>query len=192
MKTRPGLIVLSIALAGVMGGFIAGCNQPRAEADETLPSSTARTKVDDGMITTTVKLALLADPGVNNLDFKVETRKGKVKLSGYIDNQMQIDRLIAVTRGVPGVKGIKITVNSKDTVRMAGNKTNDKTVASKAKAVRLADASARNFDPAVVMRIDEGQPQGLVDDQSQIDDSVEIARGIDDMHSVSNEMSIME
>lgn len=192
MKTCPGLIVLSIALAGVMAFLIAGCNQPREAADETLPNSTARAKIDDSVVTTTVKLALLADPGVNGLDFKVETRKGKVKLSAYIDSQMQIDRLIAVTRGVPGVKGIKITVTPKATVRMAGNKTNAKTVASRVKAVRLADANARNLDTAVALRKDEGPLHGFIDDQIQIDDSIEIARGTDGMHSASNEISIRE
>ncbi|CAG4882356.1 Osmotically inducible protein OsmY [Georgfuchsia toluolica] len=192
MRTRPSLIVMSIALAGVIAFFIAGCNQPREAAEETLPNPTARAKINDSVITTTVKLALLAEPGVNGLDFKVETRKGKVKLSGYIDNQMQIDRLIAVTRGVPGVKGIKITVNPKATVRMAGNKTKAKTVASRVKAVRLAVASAMNLDTAVALRKDEGPPHGFVDDQSQIDDSIEIARGIDGMRSISNEMSNRE
>lgn len=192
MRTRPGWIVLSIALAGVMAFFIVGCNQPREEADEMLSSTTARAKIDDSMITTTVKSALLADPDVSNLGFKVETRKGKVQLSAYIDNEMQIDRLIAVTRGVPGVKGIKITVNPKTTLRLAGNKTNDKTVASKVKAVRLADASARNLDPAVAMRKAADQSHGLVDGQNQIDNVIEIASGIDGMGSASNEISKRE
>jgi hyperosmotically inducible protein len=190
MKTRPGLIVLSIALASVMTIFIAGCNTPWEETDKALPNTTARAKIDDSVITAAVKLALLADPDVSSLGFKVDTRKGKVQLSGYVDNQTQIDRLIAVTHGVSGVKGIKITVNSNDAVRMAGNKINNKTVASRGKAVRLAGASTKNFDTAAVSHKDKMQLSDLVDDRSLINDSVEIARGIDDVRSASNEMSI--
>jgi hyperosmotically inducible protein len=190
MRIRRGLIVLSIALAGVMTILMAGCNQPREEADKTLPNTTAGAKIDDSVITTTVKLALLADPDINSLGFKVETHKGKVQLSGYVDSQTQIDRLIAVTHGVSGVKGIKITVNSNGTVRMAGNKINNKTVTIRVKVARLADASATEYGAVAVTNKDKMLLSDLVDDRNLISDSVEVARGIDGVRSVSNEMSI--
>lgn len=40
------------------------------------------------------------------LTFKVETRKAEVQLSGFVDNQGQIDRAIEVTRGIDGVSGV--------------------------------------------------------------------------------------
>ena len=62
------------------------------------------TDIDDSTITTKVKSALLADADVKSFDIKVETRKGEVQLSGFVDNQAQIDRAIAVAKGVEGVK----------------------------------------------------------------------------------------
>ena len=186
------MIVLGIALAGVMTVVIAGSNKPQEEAENVLQSTMAATKIDDSTITTTVKSALLADPDVSNLNFKVETRKGKVNLSAYVDNQSQIDRMIAVTRRVSGVKGIKITVSQKGTTRMAGKQVDGIKVANKGKTARFADRSLRNFDTAVVLRNDESPLHGFVDDQSQIIDAIEIARGIDGVHSVSNEMSTRE
>ena len=61
-------------------------------------------KLDDGIVTAKVKSALLSDPGVKSVDIAVVTRKGEVQLSGFVDNQAQIDRAIDVTRAVEGVQ----------------------------------------------------------------------------------------
>ena len=42
--------------------------------------------------------ALIGDPDIKSFDFKVETRKGEVQLSGFVDNQIQVDRAMAVAR----------------------------------------------------------------------------------------------
>jgi hyperosmotically inducible periplasmic protein len=63
-------------------------------------------KIDDGVITTKVKAALLADSGVKSSDISVVTRDGMVQLSGFVDNQTQIDRATEVARGVEGVKNV--------------------------------------------------------------------------------------
>ena len=60
----------------------------------------------DGVITARVKAALLADPGIHSLDIRVVTRIDEVQLSGFVDNQTQIDRAIALTQAVPGVKRV--------------------------------------------------------------------------------------
>ncbi|HEY6720138.1 MAG TPA: BON domain-containing protein [Burkholderiales bacterium] len=67
--------------------------------------------MDDSILSTRVKSALLADPAVRSFDFMVETRKGAVLVGGFVDNQTQIDRAIAVTRGVVGVKSVENKVS---------------------------------------------------------------------------------
>ena len=62
--------------------------------------------LDDGVITARVKSALLSDPGVKSFYIAIVTRKGQVQLSGYVDNQTQIDRAIVVAQGVEGVQSI--------------------------------------------------------------------------------------
>ena len=49
---------------------------------------------------------MLSDPGVKSFDIAIVTRKGQVQLSGYVDNQTQIDRAIVIARGVEGVQSI--------------------------------------------------------------------------------------
>ncbi len=54
--------------------------------------TTVGTEIDDTVVTTKVKSALLADAEIKSFDVKVETRKGAVQLSGFVDNQMSLKK----------------------------------------------------------------------------------------------------
>uniref|UniRef100_UPI001B72E94F BON domain-containing protein n=1 Tax=Rhodoferax sp. TaxID=50421 RepID=UPI001B72E94F len=66
-------------------------------------STTVGNKVDDSVITTRVKSALMADASIKSLDISVLTRKTEVQLSGFVNNQGQIDRAVEVARATEGV-----------------------------------------------------------------------------------------
>lgn len=63
--------------------------------------------VDDTAITTKVKAAIFAEPGLKSAEINVETFKGIVQLSGFVHSQADINKAVEVTRGVNGVKSIK-------------------------------------------------------------------------------------
>ncbi len=63
--------------------------------------------VDDSMITAKVKAALLKDPMVSALAVSVETRKGTVLLSGFVDSDGQLRRAAEIAAGVHGVINVK-------------------------------------------------------------------------------------
>jgi hyperosmotically inducible protein len=71
------------------------------------PSPTVGEKVDDAVVTTKVKAALLADPVVKSGDIGVVTREGEVQLSGFVDTQEQIDRATEVAKSAQGVKMVR-------------------------------------------------------------------------------------
>lgn len=73
-----------------------------ANSDGQLPGSV----VDDTVITTKVKTALLADSDVKGLDVNVDTAKGVVTLSGEVNNQTQIDRAGKLATDVAGVTSV--------------------------------------------------------------------------------------
>ena len=60
--------------------------------------------VDDAWISTKVKALLLQDRQVRGLDVKVQTHKGMVLLSGWVDDAGQIAQAEKIARGVEGVK----------------------------------------------------------------------------------------
>jgi len=63
--------------------------------------------VDDSTITTKVKAAILNDPALKVFQINVETFKGVVQLSGFVDSAQHVKRAEEVARGVGGVKSVK-------------------------------------------------------------------------------------
>lgn len=63
--------------------------------------------VDDSVITTKVKAAILDEPGLSSTEINVETFKGVVQLSGFVSSRADINKAVAVARGVGGVKSVK-------------------------------------------------------------------------------------
>lgn len=190
MKTRLGSPGLSTTLAAVLAVLIVGCSKPPESVVAPPPSTTVGTVIDDSVITASIKSALLADPDVKSFDLRVETRKGEVMLSGFVDNQMQIDRAIIVARGVSGVTSIDNKLSLKGAATTVGNKIDDGIVTTRVKAALLADANVKSLDITVVTRKGEVQLSGFVDNQSQIERVLAVARGIEGVSSVSNEMSL--
>lgn len=77
-----------------------------AHADDPVKRSTGE-YVDDKVITTKVKAALLNDTEVKGLQVHVETFNGVVQLSGFVEKPEQISRAAEVAKGVEGVKSVK-------------------------------------------------------------------------------------
>jgi hyperosmotically inducible periplasmic protein len=71
------------------------------------PSTTMGEKIDDTVITTKVKTALMADDTVKGMDISVNTTMGEVQLTGVVDNQMQIDKAVEVAKAVEGVQRVQ-------------------------------------------------------------------------------------
>jgi osmotically-inducible protein OsmY len=62
--------------------------------------------LDDSVITTKVKSALLADKRVSGMDVSVETFKGRVLLSGYVKSPEERQTAERIARSTPGVRGV--------------------------------------------------------------------------------------
>ena len=63
--------------------------------------------VDDSVITTKVKSLLAADDFLKSFQIGVETFKGVVQLSGFVNSQKAVDKAIEITRSVKGVTSVK-------------------------------------------------------------------------------------
>lgn len=63
--------------------------------------------VDDTVITTKVKAAFLGEEGLKVAEINVETFKGVVQLSGFINSRADADRAITLARGISGVVSVK-------------------------------------------------------------------------------------
>ncbi len=63
--------------------------------------------VDDSVITTKIKTQLASDEFLKSFQISVETRKGIVELSGFVDSQKAKDKAGQIARGVEGVKSVQ-------------------------------------------------------------------------------------
>jgi len=84
-----------------------------AACASTSKQSGAGEYVDDSVITTKVKSLLAADDFLKSFEISVETYKGTVQLSGFVDSQQAINKADEITRSVNGVKSIKNNLNVK-------------------------------------------------------------------------------
>jgi osmotically-inducible protein OsmY len=98
MKTASPMVRSLLVLLVI--AVIAGCAASRTQ------ESTGE-YFDDSTITGKVKAAILGDPDLKVLQINVETFKGVVQLSGFVNSPQAVSRAVAVARGVSGVKSVK-------------------------------------------------------------------------------------
>ena len=63
--------------------------------------------IDDTVITTKVKAAILNEETLKSAEVNVETFKGVVQLSGFVNSEADIAKAASVARGVKGVTSVK-------------------------------------------------------------------------------------
>lgn len=67
----------------------------------------AEEAIEDGVVTAKVRAALTEDPVTGAHEIKVETFKGTVQLSGYVETPEARNRALKVARSVGGVKQVR-------------------------------------------------------------------------------------
>jgi len=91
---------LSAALLAVTLVSVVGC------ASTSQQSGTGE-YVDDAVITTKVKAAIFNEPTLKSAEINVETFKGVVQLSGFVNSQADISKAVSLARSVSGVTAVK-------------------------------------------------------------------------------------
>jgi len=98
---RKILTACSIALAAALG--VGACASSKPENQRNAGEFT-----DDAAITAKVKSAIASDVGARTAaNVNVDTYKGVVQLSGFVDSQDQATRAVAASQKVSGVKSVK-------------------------------------------------------------------------------------
>ena len=98
MKKR-NIVIHCLVLLMLIGTF-AACASTRTQ------ESTGE-YVDDSVITTKVKSLLAAEDFLKSFQISVETYKGIVQLSGFVNSQQAIDKASQIARSVKGVNSVK-------------------------------------------------------------------------------------
>ena len=192
MNSRIHPLLMSMALAAATTIVMTGCSREAtiAPSATVTPPISVGTEIDDTIVTTRVKAAMVGDLELKGADVKVETRKGVVQLSGFAETQAQVMRAIAVARAIDGVKDVENGMTLKASEITVGNKVDDSVITTKVKSVLLADASIKSFDIATVTSKGVVQLSGFVNNQGQIDQALKLTRAVEGVQSVVSQMSI--
>ncbi|MFZ6742866.1 BON domain-containing protein [Undibacterium sp. JH2W] len=168
---------------------LTACNKA-VDSSNPNAATTIGVEIDDSVISTKVRSALMADELIKSMDVKVGTRKGEVLLSGFADNQMQIDRSAFVAMAVEGVKKVDNKLTLKEGKQTVGNKVDDSVITAGIKTAMLADAQMKSMDVAVVTRKGEVQLSGFVDNDTQATHAQDIAKSVSGVESVINNLKV--
>ena len=93
-------IVIHFLVILMLIATLAACAATRTQ-------SSAGEFVDDSVITTKIKSLLAEDDFLKSFEISVESFKGTVQLSGFVNSQKAVDKASEIARSVQGVKSLK-------------------------------------------------------------------------------------
>lgn len=97
----PFSAMATAVLASVL--LLQSCKRAEMGASWTPASASPSAYLEDSVLTSRVKAALLLSPVSHSINIGVESHQGVVLLSGMVANQTQLDLALFVAQNVPGV-----------------------------------------------------------------------------------------
>lgn len=97
---KKSKVFASFLVIFMLIAIIAACASTRTQ-------SSPGEYVDDSVITTKVKSMLASDDLLKSFKISVETYKGTVQLSGFVDSQKAVEKADEITKNVKGVTSVK-------------------------------------------------------------------------------------
>jgi len=109
MIRNPGKYRAALILAAMMGtSLMAACSSTPTQ------QSTGQA-IDDGVVTAKVKAKLIEDPVTKAHQINVDTFKGTVQLSGFVESDQARSRALQLARDTDGVKSVKDSLQVRKT-----------------------------------------------------------------------------
>lgn len=149
-------------------------------------------RVDDAGITAKVKAGLAADPTAKAYQINVDTNDGVVQLNGFVDSQDGKQAAERIAKGVDGVKRVdnNLTVGEKD--RTLGEAVDDTGIATRVKTALAADSNTKAYQIKVDVNGGNVELGGFVDSESSKDNAARVARSVDGVKSVQNNLIVQK
>jgi hyperosmotically inducible protein len=182
MKTRT---IKLIAILGVLA-VASACSSTRTQ-------ESAGEVFDDSVLTSKVKVALIDDPVTKAGQINVETYRGVVELGGFVDNTQQKEQATKVARSVTGVKEVRndLRVSTKPHAT-AGQDLDDSMLTASIEAKLMADPATKGYQINVGTQKGVVQLTGFVDSTTMKAKAGEIARSVEGVKEVRNDLDIRQ
>ena len=145
--------------------------------------------MDDSTITAKVKAALVDHDSIKSTDISVKTDQKVVTLSGFVESQAQAEEAVKVAKGVEGVTSVSDKLHVRDSKETSvKGYAGDTAITSEVKAKLLADDIVPSRKVKVETTDGVVQLSGSVDSQAQSERAESIAKAIDGVKSVKNDL----
>jgi len=145
--------------------------------------------MDDSTITAKVKAALVDHDSIKSTDISVKTDQKVVTLSGFVESQAQAEEAVKVAKGVEGVTSVSDKLHVRDSKETSvKGYAGDTAITSEVKAKLLADDIVPSRKVKVETTDGVVQLSGTVDSQAQSERAESIAKAIDGVKSVKNDL----
>ena len=188
MKMKPKMR-LSL-LATILGASLAlgGC------ASTDTQRGTGET-IDDAALTAKVKAALVDNDIVEAGEVNVNTYRGVVQLSGFVDSNEEKTQATQAAKSVSGVKDVRndLKVQGEGTQvadRSAGAVVDDSALTAKVKTALIGDETTKGTQINVETRDGVVQLAGFVNTDAERERATEVARGVSGVKDVRNDLQI--
>ncbi len=145
----------------------------------------------DSAITAKVKSALVDDKAIKSSDISVTTNSGIVTLSGFVGSQAEAEQAVAAATKVEGVKSVSDKLHTKDSKDQSVKAyAGDSATTASVKAKLLADDIVPSRNVKVETTDGVVQLSGAVKDQAQSDRAESVAKTVDGVKSVKNDLKV--
>jgi hyperosmotically inducible protein len=156
----------------------------------TRTTKSAGEQIDDSVTTASVKSALIADPVTKAHQIDVEVFKGTVQLNGFVDTAASKTRATEVARNTKGVTAVRNNLTVKTTERSGEAVIDDGAITTKVKSALAGDPRTKAHQINVETREGAVQLSGFVDTSEAKATAEELARAVDNVKSVDNELDV--
>jgi hyperosmotically inducible protein len=177
-------------LASVLGASLAlgGC------ASTDTQRGTGET-IDDAALTAKVKAALIDNDIVEAGEVNVNTYRGVVQLSCFVDSNEEKTQATQAAKSVDGVKEVRndLKVQGEGTQmadRSAGAVVDDSALTAKVKTALISDETTKGTQINVETRDGVVQLAGFVNTDAERERATEVARGVSGVKDVRNDLQI--
>ncbi|WP_034912119.1 molecular chaperone OsmY [Erwinia sp. 9145] len=199
-KTKIAKTLMAVLVGSALVGGSAMAEDMSTKAQNTADSASSKVDssmkkvggyMDDSGVTAKVKAALVDDDMIKSTDISVKTHNGVVELSGFVPSQDQAERAVAAAKKVEGVKSVSDKLHAKDSTKSSvSGYAGDAATTSEIKAKLLADDIVPSRNVKVETTNGVVQLSGEVKSQAQSERAEGIAKAIEGVKSVKNDLTV--
>jgi hyperosmotically inducible protein len=156
----------------------------------TRTQKSAGEQVDDSVTTASVKSALIGDSVTKAYQIDVETFKGTVQLNGFVDSAASKTRATEIAKKTKGVTAVHNNLTVKTDSHAAADMYDDGAITTKVKSALAGDSRTKAHQINVETSDGQVQLSGFVDSSEAKSTAEELARSVEHVKSVNNQIDV--